>query len=191
GDPVLRLLRRPQRADVSDRSERGAEHPAVRGDLRRGEMTGKMEDIFFEDVVPGTTNEAGPDIIPEDEAVAVAWTWDPLPIHTDKTFAARHGGLTAPGIYLLAIKMRLVHSLPLRQTVIASFGYDEVRFHRPARPGDALTLELKWTEKRLSQSKPDRGIVTGRYSLINGAGEVVMSHLDTVLMRLRGPAPEA
>jgi acyl dehydratase len=87
--------------------------------------------------------------------------------------------------------MRLVHSLPLRQTVIASFGYDEVRFHRPARPGDALMLELKWTEKRLSQSKSDRGIVTGRYSLINAAGEVVMSHLDTVLMRLRRPEPES
>ena len=47
-------------------------------------------------------------------------------------------------------------------------------------------LELKWTGKRVSRSKPDRGIVTGRYSLINAASEVVMSHLDTVLMRLRG-----
>ena len=149
-----------------------------------------MAGIFFEDVIPGAAIEAGPYVVPEDELVAFASTWDPLPIHADKAFAARHGGLTAPGIYLLAIKMRLVHSLPLRQTVIASFGYDEVRFHRPARPGDALMLELRWTEKRLSQSKPDRGIVTGRYSLINAAGEVVMSHLDTELMRLRSPAPE-
>jgi acyl dehydratase len=145
-----------------------------------------MDGIFFEDVIPGTAIHAGPHIIPEDELVAFASAWDPLPIHVDKAFAAEHGGLTAPGVYLLAIKMQLVHSLPLRQTMIASFGYDEVRFLRPARPGDALMLELKWTEKRLSQSKPDRGIVTGRYSLINAAGEVVMSHLDTVLMRLRG-----
>jgi hypothetical protein len=29
--------------------------------------------------------------------------------------------------------------------------------------------------------------VTGRYSLIDAAGEVVMSNLDTVLMRLRNP----
>jgi acyl dehydratase len=150
-----------------------------------------MNDIFFEDVVPGMAINAGPYVIPEHELIAFASAWDPLPIHADRVFAAQHGGLTAPGIYLLAIKMRLVHSLPLRQTVIASFGYDEVRFHRPARPGDALMLELKWTEKRLSQSKPDRGIVTGRYSLINAGGELVMSHLDTVMMRLRGPAPKA
>ena len=96
-------------------------------------------------------------------------------MHIDKAFAAPHGGLTAPGIYLFAIKMRLVHSLPLRRTVLATFGYDEVRFHQSAHPGDALTLELKWTEKRRSRSKPDLGIVSGRYSLINAAGEVVMS----------------
>src|SRR6266849_4304439 len=148
-------------------------------------MNTKMEGIFFEDVVPGAAIEAGPYIIPEHELVAFASAWDPLPIHVDRAFAAEHGGLTAPGIYLLAIKMRLVHSLPLRRTVIASVGYDEVRFHQPAHPGDALTLELTWTEKRRSRSKPDRGIVTGRYSLVNAAGEVVMSHLDTVVMRLR------
>jgi acyl dehydratase len=83
--------------------------------------------------------------------------------------------------------MRLVHTLPLRRTVIATVGYDEVRFYRPAHPGDALKLELKWSDKRRSRSKLDRGIVTGRYSLINTAGDVVMSHLDTVLMKIRNP----
>ena len=67
--------------------------------------------------------------------MAFGSAWDPLPIHVDKAFAMEHGGLTAPGIYLLAVKMRLVHSLPLREAVIASFGYDEVRFHRPAVRG--------------------------------------------------------
>ena len=89
--------------------------------------------------------------------------------------------------FLSAIKMKLVHLLPVQKSVIASLGYDEVRFHRPARPGDELTLQLTWLSKRLSESKPDRGIVVGRYSLVNKAGELVMSHLDTVLMRLRAP----
>jgi len=144
-------------------------------------------DIYFEDVIPGHVIHAGPYIIPEDEMMAFATTWDPMPMHIDRDFASKHGGLTAPAIYLFAIKMRLVHMLPLRRTVIATVGYDEVRFHRPARLGDALTLELKWTDKRRSRSKPDRGIVTGRYSLINAAGELVMTHLDTVLMQLRHP----
>jgi acyl dehydratase len=146
-----------------------------------------MNDIYFEDVVPGAALHAGPYVIPEQELMTFAATWDPLPIHVDKAYAMTQGGLTAPGIYLLAVKLRLVHTLPLQRTVIASVGYDEVRFFRPVHPGAALTLELKWTDKRRSRSKPDRGIVTGRYSLINAAGEVVMSNLDTVLMRLRNP----
>jgi acyl dehydratase len=151
-------------------------------------MTETKDDIYFEDVVPGTVLRAGPYLIPERELVDFAATWDPLPIHVDKAFALKHGGLTAPGIYLLAIKMRLVHLLPFRRTVIATFGYDELRFLRPAHPGDALTLELTWRDKRRSQSKPDRGIVTGYYALTNPAGETVMSHLDTILMRLRDPS---
>jgi acyl dehydratase len=147
----------------------------------------EMADIFFEDVIPGNALHAGPYIIAEHELVAFASSWDPMPMHVDGVFASKHGGLTAPGIYLFAIKMRLVHMLPLRRTVIATVGYDEVRFHRHAHPGDALTLELKWIDKRRSRSKSDRGIVTGRYALINAEGEVVMSHLDTVLMRLRNP----
>lgn len=146
-----------------------------------------MDDIYFEDIVVGEVLRAGPYVISEQELVAFAAIWDPLPMHVDKVYAARHGGLTAPGIYLLAIKLRLAHTLPLTNTVIASVGYDEVRFVKPARPGDALTLELKWTQKRRSRSKPDRGLVTGLYSLVNGAGETVMSNLDTVLMQLRHP----
>ena len=146
-----------------------------------------MDDIFFEDVILGATIRTQPYLLREHELISFAAAWDPMPLHIDKAFASEHGGLTAPGIYLLAVKMRLVHSLPVQRSVIASLGYDEVRFHRPARPGDALTLELEWTAKRRSRSKPDRGIVTGRFSLSNAAGEVVMSHLDTVLMRLRHP----
>jgi acyl dehydratase len=146
-----------------------------------------MDDIYFEDVMPGATLRAGPYLIPEQELMTFATAWDPLPMHVDKAYAAKHGGLTAPGIYLLAIKLRLVHTLPFQRTVIVSFGYDEVRFHRPAHPGDVLMLELKWTDKRRSRTKPDRGIVSGRYSLSNAAGEIVLSHLDTILMRLRDP----
>lgn len=146
-----------------------------------------MDDIYFEDVSVGATLRAGPYVIAEQELVAFARTWDPLPVHVDQAHAQQYGGLTAPSVYLFAIKMRLVHTFPLRRTVIAAVGYDEVRFHRPAHPGDALSLELQWTGKRRSRSKPDRGIVTARYSLSNAAGELVMSHLDTVLMRLRDP----
>jgi acyl dehydratase len=42
-------------------------------------------------------------------------------------------------------------------------------------------------DRRESTSKDDRGIVTIRLSLINQVGIIVMSHLDTILVRRRQP----
>jgi len=42
-------------------------------------------------------------------------------------------------------------------------------------------------DTRRSSSKPDRGIVTVRLSLVRNEDEVVMSHLDTILVRRRFP----
>jgi acyl dehydratase len=143
--------------------------------------------IFFDDVVIGDRLRAGPYRIERDELVTFARIWDPLPPHVDETagIAAGFGGLTAPGIYILAVKQRLILQFPLNHTVIASLGYDEVRFKEPVRPGDVLFLDLEWLEKRLSNSKPDRGIVKQRFTLVTEDGRTVMSHLDTVLMRRR------
>ncbi len=66
-----------------------------------------MDDIYFEDVIVGAVLQAGPYVIPEQEMMAFAAAWDPLPMHVDRAYAAKHhGGLTAPGIYLLAVKLK-------------------------------------------------------------------------------------
>jgi acyl dehydratase len=88
---------------------------------------------------------------------------------------------------MLAVKQRLVHSLP-PQAVIASLGYDEVRFKEPLRPGDTVFLKQLWESRRPSGSKTDRGIVTLRFSLVNQSGAIVLTHLDTVLVRRRQAA---
>ena len=151
-----------------------------------------MQPIYFEDVVPGGHLTVGSFVVERDAMVAFARQWDPMPIHVDEVAARRDfGGLTAPGIYILAIKQFLIRFVPLEQTVIASTGYDEVRFMKPVRPGDELRLRFEWVEKRVSQSKPDRGIVKCRLTLLNQKDEAVMTHLDTVLMRLRAQAAPA
>lgn len=141
---------------------------------------------YFEEMVPGT-RETGPELVVDgDEMLAFARKYDPLPIHVDEDAArAAFGGLTAPGCYVLALKQQLIHRLPNRHAVIASGGYDEVRFHAPVRAGDRLRLELEWVERRPSKSRPDRGVVTVRFELVNQDGTVVMSHRDTILVRLR------
>ena len=145
--------------------------------------------LFYEDMLVGTSVTSLPLTVDRDELVAFARRWDPMPFHVDEAAGhAAFGGITAPGVYVLALKQQLVHRLPEPHAVIASLGYDEVRFLEPVRPGDTLHLRLDWLERRLSSSKPDRGIVTIRLSLINQVGAAVMSHLDTILVRRRDSA---
>jgi acyl dehydratase len=144
--------------------------------------------LFYEDMIPGGII-TGPTIkVDREEMVEFAKRWDPLPIHIDDVAGnATFGGITAPGVFVLAIKQRLIHQLPDAHAVIASLGYDEVRFHEPVRPNDTLRLDYEWLSRRESKSKPDRGVVTVRLSLINQSGITVMSHLDTVLVKRRAP----
>lgn len=149
-------------------------------------MTGAP--LYYEDLEPGGGLTSAPHTVDRDELVAFAREWDPLPFHVDEAAGvAAFGSLTAPGLYMLAIKQRLVHRLP-PLAVIASMGYDEVRFLAPLRPGDSVVLKAEWLERRASNSKPDRGIVKIRFSLVTQAGATVLGHLDTVLVRRR-PAP--
>jgi len=132
--------------------------------------------IFYEDMIPGTRLSVPARLVDEAEMVEFARQWDPMPFHT--------GGSSAPGIYILAFKQRLLHQLP-KMAVLASFGYDEVRFHEAVKPGDTLSLTVEWVSNRESSSKPHAGIVTLRLSLLNQRSAVVLSHLDTVLVRRR------
>ena len=81
--------------------------------------------------------------------------------------------------------VRAIVSAP--KPVIAVGGWDEIRFHKPVRPGDELWLEVTWTAKRRSESKRDRGIVTATMKLFNQDDEVVLSQKNTIFMRVRNP----
>jgi acyl dehydratase len=136
--------------------------------------------IYFEDMIAGEYMTSPAVVVDRDEMVDFARRWDPLPIHVDDEVAADYGGLTAPGLFVLAVKQHLIHQLPLHA----------VRFHQPLRPGDEVHLRYEFVETRPSSSKPDRGIVTVRLSLFKSDDGMVMSHLDTILVRRRTPTGE-
>lgn len=142
--------------------------------------------LYFEDIRAGDTLCSPKCTVDEDEMVAFARRWDPVPMHIDPAVAdAVAGGLTASGSFVLALKSRLLHELPAVVAIVGSAGYDEVRFHEPLRPRDAVHVVLEWLDCRASSSKPDRGVVKLRISLINQHDVTVMSHLDTLIVRRR------
>lgn len=144
-----------------------------------------MEWIYFDDIATPSRIDGPSRIVERDDMVAFAQHWDPLPIHLDEEAARPFGGLTASGTYLLALRLRLIHDMDSQPAVIASFGYDEVRFLAPVHAGDELKLAIDFENKRVSASKPDRGVVTMRETLINQNGEEVLRVIDKVLVRTR------
>ncbi len=142
-----------------------------------------MELIFFDDIEVPSRLEGPSQIVDREEMVEFAKTWNPLPIHLDEEFASEYGGITASGPYLLAFRIRLIHKMARQPAVIASFGYDEVKFKTPAHAGDTISLFLDFESKRLSSSKPDKGIVAVRQTLINQDGQMILTVLDNVLVQ--------
>jgi acyl dehydratase len=141
--------------------------------------------LYFDDIRPGEAMQSPTYLVDQDEMVEFARRWDPVPIHIDPDAAEAVGRVTASGTYVLAVKSRLLHELPETFAIFGSAGYDEVRFHEPVRAGDAVHVVMECLEVRASRSKPDRGVVKLRISLVNQNDVTVMSHLDTLIVRRR------
>lgn len=146
--------------------------------------------LYFEDITPGGSWESPEtfELMAED-IKAFARQWDPFPIHLDEAVAARTpaGKLSAAGAHLLSISIKLSHTVPMPPlAVIASGGWDHVRFHRPGLVGDRLRVRISHKDKRLSSNRPDRGVLGVGVELVNQRGEVVVSYVNQVVMRARG-----
>ena len=145
--------------------------------------------IYFEDFKIGERLLIGAHVIPKEEAIEFARTWEPQPYHLDEAEAesSLYGGLTVCSLYLFAVCTRLFFQHEDRIAVIAMLGKDEARLPKPARPGDALTYYTECVTKRPSRSRPESGIVTLLDTLHNAAGETVLTQKVTLLVSRRVP----
>jgi acyl dehydratase len=146
------------------------------------------EDRYFEDYVPGSVYEFGSIVMEEKEMIDFAMRYDPQVFHIDPDAARKtvFGGLIASGWHTGASSMRLMvdHYLS-RVASLGSLGIDEVRWLKPVRPGDELSIRVTVLRARRSQSKPDRGIVQALVEVMNQNREVVMSRTAVNIVRCR------
>jgi acyl dehydratase len=147
---------------------------------------------YLEDFQVGDVQETGSWTVTREEILAFARQFDPQPFHIDEAAAARtsFGGLIASGWHTASICMRLVVDTALvdesgETGSLGSPGVDELRWVKPVRPGDTLTVRIEVVEIVPSRSKPDRGLVRLRYTVFNQRREDVMTVVAMGLMRKR------
>jgi acyl dehydratase len=143
---------------------------------------------YFEDYVAGSVQEFGAITVEEEEMVAFARRYDPQPFHIDPVAAGKtiYGGLIASGWLTAALTMRLlVEHHVSRVANMGSPGVDEVRWLKPVRAGDTLSVRITLLEAKRSRSKPDRGTIRGFIEVMNQNRDVVMTWRGTAIVGCR------
>jgi acyl dehydratase len=134
--------------------------------------------ICFEDFKPGLFAEYGPRLVTREEIVAFAAEFDPQPMHLDED-AAREtmlGGLSASGWHTCGLMMRMMcDGFLLNSSSMGANAVEDVKWLKPVRPGDQLTLRITVLDTRMSRSRPDIGFVTALMEMVNQAGTCVMT----------------
>jgi acyl dehydratase len=134
--------------------------------------------LHFEDFTPGLVFELGFREVTTEAIVAFGLAYDPLPFHIDPDAPADgpYGGLIASGRHSALIWMRLyVDAVLGRAAGMGSPGLEEIRWHRPVRPGDVLHGRVTVLEATPSATHPGRGTVRFEGEVVNQDGEVATS----------------
>ena len=151
-----------------------------------------MGRIRFEDVEVGVPSRSGAYRVTRDEVIAFARKWDPQPWHLDDDAAAKthFGRISACYAHVFAILSKLTMEREEKHDILAGLGFEECMMSHPVYPGDVLSMESEVVAKRASRSKPDRGIVTGRFSLFNQDGVEVFRGRGRSMVARTPPEPD-
>lgn len=157
--------------------------------MNNGSFNTAPRERYLEDYVEGAVHEFGPVTITEDEIVQFGKKFDPQLFHTDPEGARQtvYGGLIASGWHTCSLFMHLFvkHYLP-GPASLGSPGVDQLRWLKPVRPGDRLTLRITVHKVTPSRSKPDRGVLFSLCEMLNQERQAVSSMMAMNLIRYRG-----
>lgn len=148
---------------------------------------------FFEDMPVGDRRETGSFTFTADEIKRFARQYDPQRFHLSEEEGRNSlfGGLAASGWHVAAVCMRLLvldgqrgdrEALARGEKVGVggpSPGFRDLRWIKPVLAGDTIMFTCEIEQKRISDSRPEWGIVNFRNFGTNQRGELVFSYLAT------------
>lgn len=148
---------------------------------------------YFEDFFVGQELQMGSRQVTQAQIIAFATEFDPQPFHIDPKAAEQSifKGLIASGWHTSSIMMRLVVDGMLgASSSLGSPGLERVRWIKPVRAGDTLSVTFLVKQLRPSTSRPERGVVVSEWLARNQHGELVAT-VEGMTMFGRRPAVQA
>jgi acyl dehydratase len=154
---------------------------------------------FFEDIEIGQRREIGSFTFTAESIKKFAAQFDPQRFHLDEEEGRKSlfGGLAASGWHVGSVCMRLLVADGQRQmkeaaargekiaTMGPSPGFRELRWIKPVLAGDTISFASVAETKRVSEKRPEWGILQGRNTGTNQRGELVFSVLATAFVQRR------
>jgi acyl dehydratase len=154
---------------------------------------------YFEDIVVGERTAVGRHTFTADDIKGFATRFDPQPFHVDEAAAERShfGRLAASGWHSAVVWMRLMVAERRRQAEAArgrgepvaamgpALGLRDLKWLKPIYVDDSVTYESEVIETRVSESRPNLGLLTVRSTGVNQRGELVISFISTTFVERR------
>jgi len=153
-------------------------------------MDARTARICYEDFEVGSVRTYGPRRVTREEIIEFATEFDPQPMHLDDEAGRKSmlKGLAGSGWQTCALMMRMIYDGLLHESSsLGAPGVDEMRWVRPVRPNDELTIKITCLEKRDSKSRPAVGLVRHDLEMTNAKGEVVMTSSYSGFFGKRNP----
>jgi acyl dehydratase len=155
---------------------------------------------FFEDLEIGQRREIGSFTFTAEAIKRFAAQFDPQRFHLDEEEGRKSlfGGLAASGWHVGSVCMKLLVANGQRQIQEAvargekvavwgpSPGFRDLRWLKPVLAGDTLAFATEVAAKRISEKRPEWGIVEARNTGTNQRGELAFSLLATAFVPRRG-----
>jgi acyl dehydratase len=144
--------------------------------------------LHWEDIDVGRVFDIGPYKVSREEILSFARAYDPQPFHIDDAAAQEsiYGGIISSGWQTAAVAQKLLVDGFLNETAsFGSPGIESLRWKKPVRPGDELTLRLRVVGKEPSPKFVDRGILDVEHAIANQRGNIVMTYRARIMIGRR------
>lgn len=144
--------------------------------------------MYFEELSLDMRVETEPVVIEKEKMMAFAYTYDPIPLHTDEEYARNSpfGALIAPGVMsFMSVWAKYLEVDFFGRELLAGKS-SKIEWLKPVYAGDVLRGKAAITG--LLRRSPKNGLAEVSVEVYNQKGDLVMTNITEAIVKCR-PEP--